>query len=197
MPSDTDGADTSTAAKDNGTAANAGGVIVTFITRNSPAEKQGLRVGDRILKFNQRPVDDQDRLGVAILSAESQLELTLLRSGKTEPETLTFKLDGKPVRVGVTWGEDQAEPGTIFLRQVVPLSPAGLAGLKIGDRVLEVSGRRFANSQEFGTLLNTLPGPLEMVIERRGRISTVRVPLADEWLAPNQAAPPTATTQSR
>lgn len=196
-PSDTDGADTSNTAKDNGTAANSAGVIVTFITRDSPAEKQGLRVGDRILKFNQRLVDDQNRLGVAILSAESQLDLTLLRSGKTEPETLTFKLDGKPVRVGVTWGEDQAEPGTIFLRQVVPLSPAGLAGLKIGDRVLEVSGRRFANSQEFGALLNTLPGPLEMVIERHGRISTVRVPLADELLAPNQAAPPTATTQSR
>ena len=142
-----------------------------------------MRVGDRILKFNQRPVDDQNRLGVAILTAPEQLELTVLRAGKAEPETLTAKLDGKPVRVGVSWGEDPAEPGTVLLRQVMPLSPAGLAGLKVGDRVLEVSGQRFATSQEFGGLLNTLPGPLEMVIERQGRISTIRVPLADELLA--------------
>ena len=160
------------------------GAVITLIKENSPAAKMGLRVGDRILQYNQRPVDNENRLGVAILTAADQLELTVLRTGKTEPETLAVTLDGKPMRVGVIWGDDPAEPGTIFLRQVVPLSPAGLAGLKVGDRVLEVSGRRFATSQEFGTLLNTLPGPLEMVIERQGRISTIRVPLADELLAP-------------
>lgn len=160
------------------------GVVITLIARESPAEKVGLRVGDRILRYDGRPVDDQNRLGVAILSAAEQLELTVLRVGRPAPETLTVKLDGKPVRVGVTWGDDAAEPGTVFLRQVVPLSPAGLAGLKVGDRVLEVSGQRFATSQEFGALLTTLPGPLELVIERQGRISTVRVPLADELLAP-------------
>lgn len=160
------------------------GVVITLIARESPAEKVGLRVGDRILRYDGRPVDDQNRLGVAILSAAEQLELTVLRVGRSAPETLTVKLDGKPVRVGVTWGDDAAEPGTVFLRQVVPLSPAGLAGLKVGDRVLEVSGQRFATSQEFGALLTTLPGPLELVIERQGRISTVRVPLADELLAP-------------
>ena len=158
--------------------------MITLIARESPAEKVGLRVGDRILRYDGRPVDDQNRLGVAILSAAEQLELTVLRVGRSAPETLTVKLDGKPVRVGVTWGDDVAEPGTVFLRQVVPLSPAGLAGLKVGDRVLEVSGQRFATSQEFGALLTTLPGPLEMVIERQGRISTVRVPLADELLSP-------------
>ncbi len=160
------------------------GAVITLIARESPAEKVGLRVGDRILRYDGRPVDDQNRLGVAILSAAEQLELTVLRVGRSAPETLTVKLDGKPVRVGVTWGDDVAEPGTVFLRQVVPLSPAGLAGLKVGDRVLEVSGQRFATSQEFGALLTTLPGPLEMVIERQGRISTVRVPLADELLSP-------------
>ena len=173
--------------------AGSGGAVITQITNGSPAEKLGLRVGDRILKFNQRPVDDQNRLGVAILTAPEQLELTVLRAGKAEPETLTAKLDGKPVRVGVSWGEDPAEPGTVLLRQVMPLSPAGLAGLKVRDRVLEVSGQRFATSQEFGGLLNTLPGPLEMVIERQGRISTLRVPLADELLATTGTPAPAGT----
>jgi hypothetical protein len=167
-------------------AAPAPGVTVTLIARESPAEKLGLRVGDQILKYDGRTIEDPNRLGVAILSAADKLELTVLKAGQTEPETLTATLEGKPVRVGVTWGEDSAEPATVFLRQVVPLSPAGLAGLKVGDRVLEVSGQRFQTSQEFGTLLTALPGPLEMVIERQGRISTVRVPLADEWLASDQ-----------
>jgi C-terminal processing protease CtpA/Prc len=68
---------------------------------------------------------------------------------------------------------DDAEPGTIILVHVVPGSPAANAGLKAGDRIYQVGGRDFADEGAFAQLAKTLPEPVQLLVERDGRLRTV------------------------
>ena len=82
--------------------------------------------------------------------------------------------NGLPLRVGVTWRVDDAEPGAAILTRVVPGSPADRAGLKPEDRIYQVGGRDFADA-ELGNLLKTLPGPIRLTVERNGQLGTVEI----------------------
>jgi len=98
------------------------------------------------------------------------------RRGLRAPKApLPDRLDGKPLRVGITWRTDEAEPGTIILTRVVPGSPAAAGGLEPGDRIYRVAGRRFADEAEFAKRATTLPGPLELLVEREGRLRSVQI----------------------
>ena len=80
-----------------------------------------------------------------------------------------------PLRVGITWQVDDAEPKTAIVSRVIPGSPAATAGLQSNDRIHEINGRAFRNDGEMGTLLKTLPGPLRMLVERQGRLRTIEI----------------------
>ena len=62
---------------------------------------------------------------------------------------MVVQLPGAPLRWGIAWRLDDAEPGTIVLTYVVPGSPAANAGLRVGDRVYQVGGRDFADEATF------------------------------------------------
>jgi len=158
------------------------GLELTRVDRQSPADQAGLRVGDRIVNFAEAPITDENQFRIALLAARSPAHFGIVRVGETLPQTVSVPIVGQPIRLGVTWREDDAEPGTIFLTQVVNGSAAQQAGLRERDRVYEVGGRIFKNADEFRALITTLPTPIEMLIERNGRMSTVQL-----------AVPPVAT----
>jgi C-terminal processing protease CtpA/Prc len=72
------------------------------------------------------------------------------------------------VRIGITWRDDSAEPGTLLLTQVVYGSAAHRAGLRANDRIYEVAGQKFATSAEFSKLAAAAENPLEILAERAG-----------------------------
>jgi len=163
-----------------------GGLLIERVQADSPADRAGLRVGDRLLALAGKKLTTVDDLRAGVAVAESPAVCKVLRSGKEKPELLEIALAGKPVRVGINWREDEAEPGTVVLSRVVSGSPADRAGLSAGDRIYQVGGRTFSGSEEFRQLVTTLPGPLELRVERRGRIREVAldVPAIDEGDAP-------------
>jgi C-terminal processing protease CtpA/Prc len=158
------------------------GVELIRVEAQSPAGQSGLRVGDRLIKLNDKAITDENQLRVDLLASRSPISVTLIRAGEKEPLTLSVRILGEPVRVGVTWRDDDAEPGCIVVTQVVPGSAAHLAGLKERDRVYEVAGKLFKNGEEFRTLVTTLPAPIEILIDREGRMQTLKL-----------AVPPAAT----
>lgn len=83
------------------------------------------------------------------------------------------RLGGKPLRVGITWRVDEAAPCTVILTHVVAGSPAALAGLRGGDRVYQIAGKAFTDDARFAELIKTLPGPLELLVERDGKLRVV------------------------
>ena len=88
-------------------------------------------------------------------------------------EPISSRPGDPPLRLGIAWRSDDAEPDTVIVSHVAAGSAAASAGLKVGDRIYRVGGRDFADDTAFAQLARTLPGPLELLIERDGRVRTV------------------------
>ena len=136
-------------------AAVAGGIRVSSVASDSPADRAGLRVDDRIVRVADREILCDDDFFGAVSAAENLTLLTVERSGEEEPLELAVELHGKPLRWGIVWRVDEAEPGAVILAHVIPGSPAALAGLGGGDRVYQVAGHDFADEAEFAQLINS------------------------------------------
>lgn len=150
-----------------------GGVRLVRLMANSPADKAGLKPGDRILRCAGREIHSDDDLIGAVMTAESPLELTLQRQGEEQPAEISVELSGRPLRLGITWRVDEAEPGTIILTYVVPGSPAARAGLLPGDRIYQIAGHDIGDENAFLEMVKTLPEPLELLVDHDGHVRTV------------------------
>lgn len=148
------------------------GLLVNRVARGTAAERAGIRTGDKIVRFNDQPTADGQELKALVLAAENPVRIELERAGASEPVALDVQLTGKPVRLGISWRVDDAEPNAIVLSRVVPGSPAAQAGLLVNDRIYEVGGKSFSSSGEFRRLLSAT-GPLELLVDRYGRLQTV------------------------
>lgn len=154
-----------------------GGVRISLIAPGSPAERAGLRVGDCITRFAGRPIRSDDDFFAAVSSAETPASLTAERAGEEQPLKMVVELQGAPLRWGVSWRVDDAEPGTIILTHVVPGSPAAHAGLRAGDRIYQVGGRDFADETTFAQWAKVRSGSLPLLVEHDGRLRTVVIQL--------------------
>jgi hypothetical protein len=154
-------------------AALAGGVRVAAVAFGSPAERAGLRVDDRIVRFAGRNIHSDDDFFAAVSAAQSPAAMTVQRRDEKKPLELRVELPGKPLRWGILWRVDDAEPGTLILTHVVPGSPAARAGLTVGDRIYKVSGRDFADEAALADLVKTMPSPVQLLVERDGRLRIV------------------------
>lgn len=153
------------------------GFVVTQVVAGTPAEVAGLQIGDRLQMFNGVPIESEQQFRIDVLAAAPLATLTVQREPDDEPREIAVRLAGHPSRLGITWSEDDAEPGSIILTSVVPGSASSVAGLATSDRVYEISHQRFANGDEFKELALSLPGPLEMLVERGGRVRRISLPV--------------------
>jgi hypothetical protein len=92
-----------------------------------------------------------------------------------QPAPLVVSPTDKPLRLGLTWQQDESEPGVAIVTAVAAGSPAALAGLLAGDRIYQLSGRDFSSDAEFAELARTLPGPIKLRVERSGKLRTVEL----------------------
>jgi hypothetical protein len=144
--------------------------VLTGVTAGSAAERAGFRAGDRLVAFQGEPLTEEASFRLALLGAEGETSFTVERPGETLPVELRLTPTGPPIRVGITWRSDDAEPGTVIITQVIYGSPAFLAGIKTGDRIYRVNEREFATSDEFAGLITSEPSPLVLEIERDGKL---------------------------
>ena len=160
---------------------SADGISVTQVTDRSAADRAGLRVGDRILKWGPFPTPGAFDLRSLVLATEHPATIALLRGKESKPVTLRIQLDGQPQRIGFSWRDDPADPSVIVLTQVVPGSPAAVAGLQVLDRVVSVDGRSLADRDEFFRQISRRQAVFEFEAERSGRLKTRRVVLVPEF----------------
>jgi S1-C subfamily serine protease len=92
---------------------------------------------------------------------------------------LTITPQYEPIRVGISWRMDDAEPDTAIISQVIFGSAAQQAGVQVGDRVYELGGQRFGSEREFVNLLATARDPFPMLLERDGQLRLVTLRLLD------------------
>jgi len=149
------------------------GLRLTHVASGSAAARAGFTPGDRIVDFAGRKIRSGEDLRAAVMRAENPATALVERPDSDQPLQMTVELSGKPMRLGISWRIDDAEPGTIILTHVVPGSPAAKAGLRPGDRVYQIGGEDFSDDRRFARLAQTLPEPLELLVERDGRLRTV------------------------
>ncbi|WP_425616493.1 M20/M25/M40 family metallo-hydrolase [Anatilimnocola sp. NA78] len=148
---------------------------ITAITPASPAEQAGLKVGDQLLSFNGLPINDEPTMRLQLLAAAGECTFEVQRAGEETPRSIKVTPAGQPIRVGITWREDDGEPGVMLLTQVVPGSAAEVAGMKLRDRIYALNGQSFATGNDFSTLLATAESPFNLLVERGGKLQTVKV----------------------
>jgi hypothetical protein len=159
----------------DGKAAAAGEVLVAGVTSGSAAEKAGLRAGDRIVKLAHRDINDASLFQAGVLAAASPVGATIERPGEAEPLEVTLDLPGEPVRLGISWRTDNAEPGSVIVNRVINGSPADLAGLRVGDRVYRIAGQELTTGDEFRRLVGSVPGAFTLEVETAGRVRTIEI----------------------
>jgi len=146
-------------------------VVVTRIEAGSPAMTAGLRPDDEILEIGGRAVAEAPDFRVLVLTAPSETAVRF-RRGKVNLMA-KLRLRGVPVDYGFEWRIDDAEPQTVIVTAVLSGSPADLAGLKTGHRILKVEASRPAGREAFRQQLLSAEDTVPFEVEADGQLSVL------------------------
>jgi len=161
--------------------------VVGTVQSGSAAARAGLQPGDEIVEADGKPIRRQadlqhilgnknagDTLTLKIKRGEQTLELKDIVLSSESAAQLNAFLGILPMR-------DDPEPG-VEVRYVFPKSPADQAGIKAGDRILQVDGQPFSGrDQLLQRLAAARPGTkwkLQLQRKEGGKTDAVEVTLA-------------------
>ena len=159
---------------------NAEKIMITHVVPRSAAATAGLKVGDQLLTFSGQSLLDDALFRQHVLAAPTDTTMTIRRENTLEAVEVPIKLMGNPTRIGISWREDSAEPGTAIIARVIPGSAAAEAGLQVGDRIYDVAEMNFTNTEELKNLLTTAKSPIPITIERSGRLQSLHIEVLPE-----------------
>lgn len=138
--------------------------VVATVLAGSPAERAGIRPGDRIVRVAGTDVDTWQRVFMQVMPrAEREVVIEVEREGtrlalRVVPAAQTRFQMGD---IGVL---PEMHPQ---IRSVNPGSPAERAGLRPGDVVLGVDGREITRDRGLVAIINEHPGvPLTLRVRR-------------------------------
>ena len=151
------------------------GLVVTRVASNSPADQAGIHRGDTIISFNGEPIRGDADMRSAVLSAPKESQVTITREGLESPAIKEIALRGAPVKIGISWRNDEAERESVIVTRVIPGSPAYEAGLQCADRIHMVGALPWSDYLEPTTPFTNCLFPLRVVYERNGKIAVTEV----------------------
>jgi len=148
-------------------------VDVAVVTKGSPAERGGIRIGDRIIKVGSRKTATWERFYLAIGGrADRDVPITLLREGREMVLTVKPEAQTK-MRIGDIGVLPNVHPG---IRSVDANSPADKAGIKVGDVVLALNGDPIIFSGQLSAEIRKHPEEaITLKVERAGATLDIAV----------------------
>ena len=145
--------------------------ILGFIPPGSLAAKAGLLKGDHLLAVKGKPVTNLfTDFDVNRADIEKGVTLGVNRAGKRLDILLQGDMKEKGALLGI-YGESAPILGDVHL-----MTPARKAGLRPGDEVLTIDGRKVGDWMELAHLIRTLPADeLKLEVKRGGQVYPVTV----------------------
>ncbi|MGL6077008.1 MAG: PDZ domain-containing protein [Fimbriiglobus sp.] len=187
-------------------AENEGGAKINEVTEGGPSAKAGLKSGDIVTKADETAIKRYDDLLDYVYGKQvnDKIKLTVKRGDKTETLELTLgKRDAAApaettgTRKGPRTGGAGAAPaeGTtlppvmgiqiagmdqVVIDVVTKDSGAEKAGLKAGDKILFLDGKKIENGKDFAAIMQTKKAgdKVKVVVSRDGFEKTFEVTLA-------------------
>jgi serine protease DegQ len=155
------------------------GALVTSVEKGSAAADAGLREGDIILRVNDKAVkgsaDLRNRFG--LLRVGEKVDLTIVRAGQQRRLSGTIADPYRdftrgerlsPLLAGALFGDLDRRSGVpaVPVGTVEADSPAWNAGLREGDRVLQVNGQGIGGPRDLAAILRKSGGLYSLRIQR-------------------------------
>lgn len=158
--------------------------VVGSVEHGSPAEKQGIQPGDRIVQIDgvQNPTWEQVEVK-QLLSANQSLDFAVARGDQKISGSIVPTSSGSSEAGSAGWFP--VEP--VIIGDLESGLPAANAGLKPGDKVISMDGQFVPSIQAMiDRLQQTKSKPVQLVVQRDGKDLTFN-------LAPTLADTPGAT----
>jgi serine protease Do len=155
------------------------GVSIAHVSASSPAAREGLKPGDRVVRVGSRPVDDRLDFTLALLSTRpgDSLDLRIVRDGNPMELAMTTTKAIQPASSDVSdvaWAvlglRAKSVPdstirrlnarmrtsyqGGLYITAVRPGSPAEDQGIQSGDVLLGIHGWQTSNMTDLAGILD-------------------------------------------
>jgi S1-C subfamily serine protease len=171
--------------------------VVGSVQPGTPAAEGDLLVDDEIIAVNERPVDAETGLSLALSTAAvgRPVKLTVRRGDRVLEKSVFLskypvageiiatnrpapwrgmRVDFTSILAGNTFSDailDAMAKGSVSVVEVEPDSPAAAAGLRPQQIIIRVAGQPVRSPAEFARVVEGKTGPVELVTDR----GTVRV----------------------
>jgi C-terminal processing protease CtpA/Prc len=145
------------------------GVQIVDVDRNSPAAQAGVRNGDYLLSIDGREIDDPRQVTQMIgrMQAGDEVSLVVWRNGerhqmqaalaageeRIDARSQAQRRDRQPSQMPAAWlgvalkqGETEGDEAVPEITLVYPTSPAAVAGLRDGDKIVAADDREFQSA---------------------------------------------------
>ena len=165
------------------------GALVSDLAQGGPAEKAGIKRGDVVIEFDGKKVSDVSDLTnyAAETAPGTEVDVKIIDDGKTK--TVKVKLGNFPdqrdriesevnenlgIRVkqitpDIAQRFNLSQENGIIISDLQQGSPASLAGLKIGDIILQINKKQISTLREYSDALNAIkPGDTALFQVKRG-----------------------------
>lgn len=141
-------------------------VVVGAVSPKSPADKGGIKPGDRIIKVGSQPVATWEDFYLTIGGrANRPVPLTLLREGRDTIITVT-PVGQTKMQIGDIGVLPDVHPSISGLERG---GPAEKAGFKVGDVVTAAAGETIIFSDQLSATIRKFPGvPMTLRVMRDG-----------------------------
>ena len=156
------------------------GAVVLKVLDDTPAKKAGIEVGDVITHFGKNTIERSSDLPLAVGQASigSSVKVRVIRDGKQKKlnvkiaelptedeiaETENTPKETKSNRLKIeitTLTKEQRKHANVdngVLVQSVEMGPASIAGIRRGDILLNLNGKKVKNAKQFLNVVKQLP----------------------------------------